>query len=265
MHAYLLWMEFSRIAREAMINQASVKMLKAPWTFEKFVAMAVKQGKTGDEVWQYIIESSKRIDFLVDKFLGVKNNFQRQEGKIINKPIYICREQNKPLEVEIPAMPSRDGFNKLIDFLVKEYNAVVLFDADGPDARRWILESKGTQFELVHDDLVGSALVAPSVDSEELVLKIGKDLEQRLMGEIIAIGDTIEASVSKNEENAVLTFWNACYDVTEKIYKKLEGKSYFKYLIFGGAPYAYGLIQVSIEYLDELLRDLKTMDKSDLK
>ncbi len=183
----------------------------------------------------------------------------------MNELISILREKNRPLEIEIPAMPAWNSFDELIDFLVKEYNAVALVKADGPDARRWILESNGSQIELVHDDLMGNKLVAPSVDSEELVLTIGRDLEQRLMGEILMIDADIQARILKTEEVVILTFWRDGQDLTRKIYEALQNQqSNLKDVQLFGAPCSYDLLMVPLESSDQLLKDVKLMDKSDL-
>ena len=184
----------------------------------------------------------------------------------MNELISILREKNKPLEIEIPAMPSWDGFDKLIDFLIKEYNAIVLVKADGPDARRWILESNGSQFELTYDDPMGNTLVAPTVESEELILTIARDLEQRLTGEILIIDTDIHARILKTGENVILTFWRDGQDLTRKIYEALQNQqSNLKDVQLFGAPCWYGLLITSLDYLDQLLNDIKMMDKSDLK
>ncbi|CAN5273591.1 hypothetical protein BH10PSE19_BH10PSE19_09620 [soil metagenome] len=97
-----------------------------------------------------------------------------------NKSVLFLKRPNERLEVKICAIPDWEGFDKLIIFLKQQYDAKILAEYDGPDARRWILESHGQQFELIHDDMFGNYLVAPTINSENLVQEIGKDLEQRL-------------------------------------------------------------------------------------
>ncbi len=87
------------------------------------------------------------------------------------------------LEVVIVDIPDWEGFEKLILFVQKYYSAEVLAQYDGPDARKWILESRGHQFELIHDDGYGNYFVAPTQESELIVSEIGRDLEARLKDE----------------------------------------------------------------------------------
>lgn len=67
-----------------------------------------------------------------------------------------------------------------MQFLKISYNVKILQSADGPDVRRWIFECEGKVFELIHDDGIGNYFIAPSEESEPLLYKIGKDLEERL-------------------------------------------------------------------------------------
>ena len=98
----------------------------------------------------------------------------------MSKPILILKQPNERLEIKICAISSWGGFDELIQFLKNEYNAKVLSENDGPDARRWILESQNKKIELIHDDMYGNYLIAPTEDSEDIVYEIGKDLEERL-------------------------------------------------------------------------------------
>ena len=98
------------------------------------------------------------------------------------KNISLILEKDSFLKVDVGAVSDWDGFDKLIQFLKNEYKIEVLKEIDGPDARRWLLRSEGCDFELQHDDPYGNLIVATSKESEELVRKIGLDLEQRLSG-----------------------------------------------------------------------------------
>ncbi|PKR49669.1 hypothetical protein [Thalassospira marina] len=98
------------------------------------------------------------------------------------KNVSFLLEKNSFLKVDVGAVSDWAGFDKLIQFLKNEYNVEVLEGIDGPDARRWLLRSEGCDFELQHDDPYGNLIVATSQESEELVRKIGLDLEQRLSG-----------------------------------------------------------------------------------
>jgi len=99
---------------------------------------------------------------------------------MIKKNILIIEKENEPLQIDVFAIQDWESFDKLIEFVKKYYNAHVIKEADGPGARRWILESNGKLFQLIHDDMSGNYFVALSKDSEELVYKIGRDLESRL-------------------------------------------------------------------------------------
>lgn len=97
----------------------------------------------------------------------------------MKKNIYFTKEKNKPLEGHILPVADWEGFDKLIMFVQKYYDAKVLAEFDGPDARRWILESNGKQFELIHQDALGNYFLAPTEDSEEIVYQIANDIDQR--------------------------------------------------------------------------------------
>ncbi len=92
----------------------------------------------------------------------------------------ITKTAGKPLEVTFSVVNDWDSFDKLVTFVESHYSAKALTKADGPDARKWILVSNGIKFELVHDDVYGNYFLAPTEESEQLVLEITADLEQRL-------------------------------------------------------------------------------------
>ncbi|WP_259779848.1 DUF3630 family protein [Aestuariispira ectoiniformans] len=100
----------------------------------------------------------------------------------MNKPknVVFSEEVGQPLEVDIYAVPGWDGFDKLIEFLKNEYSVEVINRIDGPDARCWVLRSDGEEFELRHEDPYGNSIVASTVASEDIVRKIGLDLQERL-------------------------------------------------------------------------------------
>lgn len=88
-------------------------------------------------------------------------------------------KKTHPLEVNIHAVSAWDGFDKLIRFMQNEYAIKVIDSADGPDARRWILEAEEQQFELRFEDPYGNSLIATCSASESIVRKVGLDLESR--------------------------------------------------------------------------------------
>lgn len=179
----------------------------------------------------------------------------------MNKIVDIYREKNR-LVVDLDAMPGWDAFDEMIDFLVEEHNALVVQKMDGIFDRISTLKVNGHEFQFNYDEDFGTSLIARTKESEEIILKIAKEVETRLRGKIVSLGDGIEGRVS-GDEAAFVTFWNSKRDVTDAIYEKLKNKPYFESLILGGC--SYGLMEAPLEHLDELLDDVKRMDKSDLK
>lgn len=98
----------------------------------------------------------------------------------MKEPVIFHKEPGKPLEITIIDIPDWEGFDKLIQFVQKYYFAEIIAKYDGPGARKWILQSQGHMFELIHDDGYGNYFIASGDDSEEIVLKIGEDLSARL-------------------------------------------------------------------------------------
>ena len=173
----------------------------------------------------------------------------------MNKIVDIYREKDR-LVVDLDAMPSWGGFDELIDCLVEEHHALVVKKMDGVFERVCTLKVDGHQFELIYDDRSGNSLIARTKESEAIILEIAKEVETRLSGKIVSLGDGIEGRVS-GDESAFVTFWHSKGDVTREIYEKLKNKPYFECLILDGAPYSYGLICVPLEHSDELLKDIK--------
>lgn len=184
----------------------------------------------------------------------------------MNNPIRIIRKKNEKLKIEIPAAPSWNGFDEIISFLVKEYRASILERNDGPYWRKWIIEVSQHRMELLYEDQDGNCLQACDEDSEPIVLQIGQDLEERLMGDLFEIDGNLQGRMLKTERSAILTFWHNNKDLTGIIYKNLDNKkSSFKDVQLFGAPFSYELLMIPLEYSDELLNDIKMMDKSDLE
>jgi len=96
------------------------------------------------------------------------------------KPVLFLRDKEKIYRAVIDSIPDWDGFDKLISYLEKNYQTKILTSADGPGARRWIIEVNKKIIELIHDDGYGNYFLAPTVESEGMVREIGKDLEIRL-------------------------------------------------------------------------------------
>ena len=103
------------------------------------------------------------------------------------KSVCFYNRNDGSLAVLIRAVSDWAGFDKLIQFLKNEYSVEILQCLDTPDMRRyrrWVLKAEGKIFELIHDDFFGNtwgnSIVAPTIDSRDIVEKIGCDLEKRL-------------------------------------------------------------------------------------
>ena len=98
----------------------------------------------------------------------------------MTKQVLFLRDEEKKYTAVIYSIPDWDGFDKLIAYLENNYQTKILTSADGPGARRWIVEVNEKIIELIHDDGYGNYFLAPTVESEEMVREIGEDLERRL-------------------------------------------------------------------------------------
>ncbi len=98
----------------------------------------------------------------------------------MKKNIWYRRKSGELLQASISDIPDWEGFDKLIQFVKKYYDAEVISEADGPGARCWILSSKGQKFKLVHDDGYGNYFEPLTKNDEAIVLEICEDLEERL-------------------------------------------------------------------------------------
>jgi len=94
--------------------------------------------------------------------------------------VVLTKNVNDLIEVDVCVVNDWEGFEKLIQFMQNEYSISVLEKFDGPDARRWVLKSGESTFELVHEDPYGNTLVSSNIASNQLVETIGLDLKQRL-------------------------------------------------------------------------------------
>lgn len=84
------------------------------------------------------------------------------------------------VDIDIPAVAGYDGFDKLRQYLLNEYQAVPKSNADGPDARRCVLALVNAEVELVYEDPYGNSIHSIGPDASGLVERIGRDLELRL-------------------------------------------------------------------------------------
>ena len=84
---------------------------------------------------------------------------------------------NEPLEIHILQGEDWEGFDEIVGYLVKSLNIIVSESIDGPDARRWILKQDNIIFELIHDDVFGSYLLAPTKESEIVIKNIANNID----------------------------------------------------------------------------------------
>ena len=96
------------------------------------------------------------------------------------KSVSFIEGKVRSFRVFIVEVSDWDGFDKLIKYTVKQFEAEVLEEVDGPDARRWFLKVRGIEFELIHSDGYGNYMQAASREGEEIIREIGRDIEQRL-------------------------------------------------------------------------------------
>lgn len=84
------------------------------------------------------------------------------------------------LQCDITAVPDWEGFDKIIQFLQNHYQAKIIMQADGPDARICRLDVRNQVLELQHEDPYGNTLIATSPSAEKLLQSVADDLRQRL-------------------------------------------------------------------------------------
>jgi len=95
-----------------------------------------------------------------------------------SRPVVLSRKKDK-LECDVAAIPDWEGFDKIVRFLEKHYDAEVVSRADGPDARRWVLRAMGQIIEVQHDDPWGNTIVSPTPEADPIVERIASDLGRR--------------------------------------------------------------------------------------
>tara|TARA_R110002124_G_scaffold267198_1_gene434341 strand:- start:387 stop:710 length:324 start_codon:yes stop_codon:yes gene_type:complete len=93
--------------------------------------------------------------------------------------IYIDEQSDSPLRIDICSGEDWDGFDEIIEYLINNLEVEVLKSFDGPDARRWILKLKEITFELIHDDVSGNYLLAPTKESETVIKNIANIIDNK--------------------------------------------------------------------------------------
>jgi len=84
-------------------------------------------------------------------------------------------------EYHIEVDPAWDGFDSLVRYLQKHWQAEVTESSDGVYSRRWVLRVSGVPITVHHDSQIGNFFLREDGGSDESLLeKIADDLEQRL-------------------------------------------------------------------------------------
>ncbi len=96
-----------------------------------------------------------------------------------NTNVSFARHEDR-LRCEVHGIPDWEGFDKLVSFLERHYEASVLDTINGPDARRCRLQVGGSTVEVQHEDPWGNVVVAVDREADEIVRRIGEDLRERL-------------------------------------------------------------------------------------
>ena len=98
----------------------------------------------------------------------------------MKKSVVVSERQTGQVEVDIPAIPDWEGFDKLCQFLINEYSAAIVSSVDGPGVRKCILHVKGQSIELRYEEPYGSSIHSIESNATEIIRIIGKDLADRL-------------------------------------------------------------------------------------
>lgn len=83
---------------------------------------------------------------------------------------------------DVTALPGWEGIEDRWRYLEATFAAECVRRFDGPDARRWIVELRGATLELQYDDVLGTMIVSPGPESDEILSVVAADLERRLDG-----------------------------------------------------------------------------------
>lgn len=84
------------------------------------------------------------------------------------------------IELEVEDISSWEGFENIVRFLEKDFNAIVIKKFDGPDARTWKLQIAGHIITVQHLDTRGNWLSMPAKEGEKIITSIGERLKERL-------------------------------------------------------------------------------------
>jgi hypothetical protein len=95
----------------------------------------------------------------------------------------IARSKNASgvTEFHLLADPVWDGFDSLVKYLQKHWNAEVCEAVDNIYSRRWVLRANGVPISVYHDSQIGNYFLREdSIRDESLLENIESDLIRRL-------------------------------------------------------------------------------------
>ena len=96
------------------------------------------------------------------------------------KDIFFIEAKSGLLELDIVWISDWEGFDKLVSFLHKYYQASIIKKFDGIGSRRYQLRVGNDLLELTYDDLYGNSMKSLTSQGNIILKKIGEDLRQRL-------------------------------------------------------------------------------------
>jgi Protein of unknown function (DUF3630) len=82
-------------------------------------------------------------------------------------------------ELDIVAIADWDGFDTLSDYLIENFDAILVEKLDGPDARVYTFSIDNTTISL-HNNPYGNSLKGNGQSAQDAIMRIASDLEQRL-------------------------------------------------------------------------------------
>ena len=125
--------------------------------------------------------SKESCELVKDIGDNLRHSFLEIKAYDISRRVsYIRSKKENYYRVLIDDMPGWDDFEELVKFLEINYCANILESFDGLDIRRCTLRIDNQKINLRYDDYDGNSLEAPDKQAEELITRIGEDIEERL-------------------------------------------------------------------------------------
>ena len=97
-------------------------------------------------------------------------------------PPVVLSKKGERLVCDVAAVPGWDGFDKLRTYLERNWSAMRLSEAEGPDARRWVFQARSVTLALEFEDPWGNRIVSTSASADAVLNEIAADLHRRLEG-----------------------------------------------------------------------------------